>query len=73
MPLGEKANALTKFEWPLNALRDAPDAVSQSRSMEAEASCLLLGENTTALIRFEWPLSVPCYAPVIAFQSRTVQ
>ena len=64
---------LLRVQPYLNALRDAPDAVSRSRSEEAEASCLLLGEKTTALTRVEWHLIVSFNAPVTAFQSRTVQ
>lgn len=57
-PSGERATSLTKGEWPLSVLCDAPRAASQSRtvqSLEAEASCLQSDENAIVLAGFRWP------------------
>ena len=67
-PSGEKATALTEYEWPSSVLRQNPVPASQSRSVlsdEADATSWPSGEKTTAPTPPEWPSRV-C---IKAFQS----
>ena len=75
LPSGEKATALTRFEWPSSVLRQDPVPVSQSRTVsspDADATSLPSGEKATALTQSEWPSSVLRQDPVPVSQSRTV-